>query len=207
MRQLFKIDESEKKRILEMHENALKRNYLMEQPNTDPLVSKQGGTQITTTVDDKFGKPQTSTTNVAVPGIADADTLNKFAYGWGGETLCDKMKFLQSKKLQKVDNYTTDSMCKRISPESPRTGANVLRDVVDTALLNIAKNVKDLNKIASGTIGQNTMSIDNKSWVEMSTDHPNLAEVVRAIAMEQVKPVMSNVQSALSGAKSGLSKM
>jgi hypothetical protein len=31
MRQLFKIDESEKKRILEMHENATKKNYLMEQ--------------------------------------------------------------------------------------------------------------------------------------------------------------------------------
>ena len=30
MRQLFKIDESEKKRILEMHENATKKNYLSE---------------------------------------------------------------------------------------------------------------------------------------------------------------------------------
>lgn len=207
MKKLFEIDENEKRRILEMHENATKRNYLMEQPNTDPLVSKQGGTEITTTVDDKFGKPQTSTTNVDLPGIQDIDTLNKFAYGWGGETLCDKMKFLESKKLKNVYNYTTDSMCKRTSPESPRTGANVLRDVVDKALLNIAQNMKDLNKIASGTIGQNVMSMDNKSWTEMFADHPNLVEVVRAIAMEQVKPVMSSVQSALSGAKSGLSKM
>lgn len=35
MRQLFKIDESEKKRILEMHENATKKNYLIEQGTTN----------------------------------------------------------------------------------------------------------------------------------------------------------------------------
>lgn len=39
MKQLFKIDESEKRRILEMHENATKRNYLMEQ-GTKPAASK-----------------------------------------------------------------------------------------------------------------------------------------------------------------------
>jgi hypothetical protein len=43
MKQLFKIDESEKRRILEMHENATRRNYLMEQgtpaPNTPQPTS------------------------------------------------------------------------------------------------------------------------------------------------------------------------
>jgi hypothetical protein len=207
MRKLFEIDENEKRRILEMHENATKNLYLSEQPNTDPIVSKQGGTQITTTVDDKFGKSQSSTTNVALPGIQDIETLNKFAYKWGGETLCDKMKFLDGKKLKDVTKFTASSMCERTSPESPRTGANVLRDVVDKALLNIAQNIKDLNKIATGTIGQNTMSIENKSWAEMLRDHPNLPEVIRAIAIEQVKPIMASVQSAVGAAKSGMSKM
>lgn len=48
MRQLFKIDESEKRRILEMHENATKKNYLNEgkiakcikDDNTNPSVAK-----------------------------------------------------------------------------------------------------------------------------------------------------------------------
>jgi hypothetical protein len=207
MRQLFKIDESEKKRILEMHENATKRNYLIEQPNTDPLVSKQGGTQLTSTLDDEFGKPQTSTTNVALPGIQDFDTLNKFAYNWGGGSLCDKMKYLEQKKLKNVYDYTTERMCKRVSGDSPRTAADALKNIIDKALLNIAQNMNDLNKIADGTIGQNTMSIENPSWAEYLKYHPNLPEVIRAIAMEQVKPIMANVQSAVDTAKSGMSKM
>lgn len=40
MRQLFKIDESEKKRILEMHEKATKKNYLMEQTIAKCLSDK-----------------------------------------------------------------------------------------------------------------------------------------------------------------------
>jgi hypothetical protein len=40
MRQLFKIDESEKKRILEMHENATKKNYLSEQPTPAPATTQ-----------------------------------------------------------------------------------------------------------------------------------------------------------------------
>ena len=40
MRQLFKIDESEKKRILEMHERATKKNYLMEQGTDNCIDSK-----------------------------------------------------------------------------------------------------------------------------------------------------------------------
>ena len=35
MRQLFKIDESEKRRILEMHENAIRKNYLIEAPEAN----------------------------------------------------------------------------------------------------------------------------------------------------------------------------
>jgi hypothetical protein len=39
MKQLFKIDESEKRRILEMHENATRRNYLMEQGTPAPATT------------------------------------------------------------------------------------------------------------------------------------------------------------------------
>ena len=44
MKKLFEIDENEKKRILEMHENATKKNYLSEQPtpSTTPPPSQPG---------------------------------------------------------------------------------------------------------------------------------------------------------------------
>jgi hypothetical protein len=52
MRQLFKIDESEKKRILEMHETATRKNYLGEGTPTQPTqratfhnILKDDGTQ------------------------------------------------------------------------------------------------------------------------------------------------------------------
>mgnify|MGYP003342690034 CR=1 FL=1 len=41
MRQLFKIDESEKRRILEMHENATRKNYLSEQGNQTNNTPRQ----------------------------------------------------------------------------------------------------------------------------------------------------------------------
>ena len=45
MRQLFNIDESEKQRILEMHENATKKNYLNEQGGV-PETAASSGTKL-----------------------------------------------------------------------------------------------------------------------------------------------------------------
>jgi hypothetical protein len=53
MKQLFKIDESEKRRILEMHENATKRNYLMEQGTQQNCFRTEDQTKIATMFDNK----------------------------------------------------------------------------------------------------------------------------------------------------------
>ena len=66
MRQLFKIDESEKKRILEMHENATKKNYLGEQTTQQPTPQQP---QATVKID---GKPY------KLPGIVDKASLESF---------------------------------------------------------------------------------------------------------------------------------
>jgi hypothetical protein len=66
MRQLFKIDESEKKRILEMHEKATSKNYLNEQPSQQPTLKQP---QATVTIDDKQYK---------LPGIVDKKSLENF---------------------------------------------------------------------------------------------------------------------------------
>ena len=78
MRQLFKIDESEKKRILEMHERATKRNYLSEQGNTpgsptpqptSPPELQQAVTSTGTEIDGKTYK---------IEKIKDKPSLNLF---------------------------------------------------------------------------------------------------------------------------------
>ncbi len=66
MKQLFNIDESEKKRILEMHEKATSKNYLNEQPSQQPTPKQP---QATVTIDEKQYK---------LPGIVDKKSLENF---------------------------------------------------------------------------------------------------------------------------------
>jgi hypothetical protein len=70
MKQLFKIDESEKKRILEMHENATKKNYLSEQDQA-PAATTQTALQ---------REPFTSTSGVKykLPAIQSDENLATF---------------------------------------------------------------------------------------------------------------------------------
>ncbi len=74
MKKLFEIDGNEKRRILEMHENATKRNYLSEQETpatTPPPAQPQNttGTEVTGTE--------------TIDKVKDATSLNQF-YDWGG---------------------------------------------------------------------------------------------------------------------------
>jgi hypothetical protein len=185
MRQLFNIDESEKKRILEMHENATKKNYLMEQPTTDPLVSKQGGIEITYTHYDQFGKKSTTSKNIVLPGIKDEATLNTFFDGWGGESLCDKMKYLVSgkglKSAEKMESQLeSEDICNK-----QNTIASPLHAVVSIALENVAKNINNLEDVKSGKVFGNVMKMDNARFDEMLKEYPNLIEVIQKVAAEQ----------------------
>lgn len=81
MRQLFKIDESEKKRILEMHEKATKKNYLMEQgtPGSPTPQTTQPPQQVTAATSEGTminGKKYT------IENIKDEASLNQFV-NWG----------------------------------------------------------------------------------------------------------------------------
>lgn len=76
MNKLFEIDENEKRRILEMHENATKNLYLMEQP-----------TQQTNTQQPQIGLPTLTTT----------DLLNKFINFGPSASVPDRIKYLGTK--------------------------------------------------------------------------------------------------------------
>ena len=110
MRQLFKIDESEKKRILEMHENATKNLYLSEQ-GTPPQAASPAATG--TQIEGKTYK---------VEKIKDKDSLNSFI-NWGtprtdGEVTSDTRKFNVSMANQLGYAYQGNEL-----PEKP--GADV----------------------------------------------------------------------------------
>lgn len=74
MKKLFEIDGNEKRRILEMHENATKRNYLSEQetPATTPPPAQPQNTT---------GAEVTGTETI--DKVKDAASLNKF-YDYAG---------------------------------------------------------------------------------------------------------------------------
>ena len=76
MKQLFKIDESEKKRILEMHENATKKNYLMEQGTPQTTQPPQ---QVTTATSER---PMINGKKYTIENIKDETSLNQFV-NWG----------------------------------------------------------------------------------------------------------------------------
>ncbi len=110
MRQLFKIDESEKKRILEMHENATKNLYLSEQ-GTPPQAASPAATG--TQIEGKTYK---------VEKIKNKDSLNSFI-NWGtprtdGEVTSDTRKFNVSMANQLGYAYQGNEL-----PEKP--GADV----------------------------------------------------------------------------------
>jgi hypothetical protein len=77
MKKLFEIDENEKKRILEMHEKATKRNYLSEQETPQTTQPPQQSTVATSE-----GKPLTNYKNYTIENIKDETSLNQFV-NWG----------------------------------------------------------------------------------------------------------------------------
>lgn len=101
MKQLFNIDESEKRRILEMHENATKKNYLVEQD-----------VQPTSTTTPQQREPFTSKSGVKykLPAITSDETLSKFVsvanegasasklQGWGLKGITEDGKIDESGK-------------------------------------------------------------------------------------------------------------
>jgi hypothetical protein len=82
MKKLFEIDENEKKRILEMHEKATKRNYLSEQETPQTTQPPQQLPYMTSEGTMINGKRYT------IENIKDETSLNQFV-NWGtkkGET-------------------------------------------------------------------------------------------------------------------------
>jgi hypothetical protein len=76
MKKLFEIDENEKKRILEMHEKATKRNYLSEQETPQTTQPPQQSTVATSEGTMINGKRYT------IENIKDETSLNQFV-NWG----------------------------------------------------------------------------------------------------------------------------
>ena len=145
MKQLFKIDEFEKRRIIEMHENATKRNYLSEQGQTPaPASTTQTASQ---------REPFTSASGVKykLPIITSDEDINKFI------TLNDGTidnGFLASLGIKGLPAAPTEAG----QPNFTATVYRLLRSYVDAAaqlvgqnkmLCDGFKNIAALDKVAT----------------------------------------------------------
>ena len=102
MKQLFRIDESEKKRILEMHENATRKNYLGEQE------TPAAATDSSTTPQQR--EPFTSASGVKykLPLITSDEILNKFINANNGGV--NDANFLSTLGLKGLPEGKVDEM-------------------------------------------------------------------------------------------------
>jgi hypothetical protein len=126
MKQLFKIDESEMKRILEMHENATKKNYLSEQETT--LRQQPSGPEIN-------GK------TYKIDNIKNVESLNQFL-NWG---ITNPQNSEITKNREELSFKSNDYMSKvlGLGPVSDLTSTEEIKSKVESVyndLDNIAQN-------------------------------------------------------------------
>jgi hypothetical protein len=129
MKQLFKIDESEKRRIIEMHENATKRNYLSEQGQaTAPAATTQTASQ---------REPFTSANGVKykLPLITSDEILTKFINPNNGGI--NDANFLSTLGLKGLPEGKVDEMNRGNSTVQIY---RLLREYLDAAAQLVGKN-------------------------------------------------------------------
>jgi hypothetical protein len=127
MKQLFKIDESEKRRIIEMHENATKRNYLSEQGQAPaPAATTQTASQ---------REPFTSASGVKykLPIITSDEDVSKFITINNGTI---DSSFLASLGIKGLPAASTDPG----QPNFTTTVYRLLRSYVDAAAQLVGQN-------------------------------------------------------------------
>lgn len=161
MKQLFKIDESEKKRILEMHENALKRNYLNEgKPAPAPATAQTPAT----TQPEQRRQPFVSSNGVKynLPAIQSDEDLDTFT---------DQQYYNGYNKFYKVPGYTEDL----------RVHAGFY---VDALLDLIAQKVSDNQSICNASFGA---LIDDQMMSNAYTKYKSRAESLKESPLEATR--------------------
>ncbi len=153
MRQLFKIDESEKRRILEMHENATKRNYLMEQPTSSPTTPPQQSPEAETEI----------TGEKTIKNLKDDNSLNQFI-NWG---ITDLKNPEITKNWKELSFKASDYMSRMLGlgPVSELTSTEELKTRVETVykdLENIAQNYT-LSQLCGGKTVEGYTPTDTNS--------------------------------------------
>lgn len=177
MKQLFKIDESEKRRILEMHENATKRNYLMEQGTQQNCFITEYQTKIATMFDNKVSELCSNLNNTEEFYLGkyylkpvdrnDSDKKNWNVYTVGGNGLgiteIGAIKLTTSKDKWFYEGFNT-----RNTP------------TVDTSLRNDVKRMSDL---FTSFLPENQTSFDRTIFkeylVNLSEIEPEFKETIK----------------------------
>jgi hypothetical protein len=178
MKQLFKIDESEKRRILEMHQTATRKNYLSEQENT-------------ATPNQPNREPFTSASGVRykLPAITSDEILSKFININDGNV---DVSWLQGLGFPKT-------LPKAGGPEGRNTTDAIfrlLRDYVDAAGQLVAKNeilcgggnfIDALTATAEASHGGNVNDI--KSLYAAAGGEQKFKDAVKKILQTQINKI------------------
>ena len=142
MKKLFEIDNSEKQRILEMHQNATKKNYLSEQTTTPPR------TVPTEEVMARQIETPSGTFSVKLPIITTSDQLIKFI---SQDDLRANLKTYMPKvdsqpKLDSSKDITSDDIDKY-----QKAGYNIVVDLFLEVLQYLIGNYKNTGALCSFT--------------------------------------------------------
>jgi hypothetical protein len=180
MKKLFEIDENEKRRILEMHENATKNLYLTEQPTAGVDTQQQDGVEI-------------DGSRYKMNGITDKTTLDSFV-NWGsgpGGAVSDK-------DMQNIEIYlkTGQGVLSHIESHAEKAATKVdagdlglkVSNAITEALRYGAQKYKSLRSVCAGPLSLSVFNGSN-SVASIAETYPNIMDAINPIIKKQLKKI------------------
>jgi hypothetical protein len=163
MKKLFEIDKNEKKRILEMHENATKKFYLSEQPVPEQGVPTQG-------------------TPVSQPLRAVAE-INGVTYNMREIDSVEKLKLFLDFTERQLD-FALDNLSLQDIPENMQ---NKITQAIKGALNFGAQKYSEFARIiCTGGLKLENLN-DAPGFASVAKDYPDIMKAFMPIAKQQVK--------------------
>jgi hypothetical protein len=163
MKRLFEIDENEKRRILEMHENATKKLYLSEQPAPEQGVPAQG-------------------TPASQPLRAAAE-INGATYNMREIDSVEKLNLFLDFTKRQLD-FALDNLSLRDIPENMQ---NRISQAIKGALnFGAQKYPGFASNICAGSIKLENLN-DAPGFASVVKDYPDIMKAFIPIAKQQVK--------------------
>ena len=166
MKRLFEIDENEKRRILEMHENATKKLYLSEQPAT--LAPEQGAPVQGTPGSVTTGPTEINGVTYNMPEINSQEVLDKFL----SVNPSVKMQFAKRLKFMEIPDKMQD---------------RIFQAIIDGLKYGAQKYRGFASNICTGGLKLENLMGASPMFDLVAKDYPNIMDVFIPVAKSQAK--------------------